>query len=82
MRELTEALKTKEPIKLTHFPVRFIREVQEDGSEVFLGDIGIDRCADMESLLGEPKHSNEENLALPAGHPEIIWTIGCECVLK
>jgi len=75
-KELMGAVGTAEPIKLTHFPVRFIREVQEDGSDVLLGDIGIDRCADVEDLLEKSRHSNEVNLALPAGHPEIVWTIG------
>lgn len=58
----------------------FLREVQEDGSDIFLGVVRIDRCDHVETLMENPKHTNEENLALPAGHPEIVWTIASELV--
>lgn len=77
IQELLEA-ETEEnaPLILSHFPVRYLREVQEDGSDIFLGDIGIDRCADVEGLIENPKVDNAANLSLPSGHPDIVWTIG------
>ncbi|KAF9446119.1 acyl-CoA N-acyltransferase [Macrolepiota fuliginosa MF-IS2] len=74
LKELREALENNEPIALTHSPVRCLRELQEDGSDIFLGDIGLIRCPDIP--LENSKHDNATNRALPVGHPEIIWTIG------
>lgn len=74
LKELADGLENTEPIILTHCPVRFLREVREDGSGMFLGDVGLVRCRDI--LLENPKHDNTTNLALPIGHPDIIWTIG------
>lgn len=74
LRELADALENNRPIILTHSPVRFLREVQEDGSDMFLGDVGLFRCPDIQ--LENPKHDLATNRALPAGHPDIIWSIG------
>jgi hypothetical protein len=52
--------------------------VQEDGSDIFLGDIGLDRCAEVEELMENPKVDNATNLSLPPGHPDVVWTLGCE----
>ncbi|XP_006462275.1 hypothetical protein AGABI2DRAFT_71320 [Agaricus bisporus var. bisporus H97] len=60
---------------LTQCPVRFLREIQEDGSELFVGDIGFLRCSEV-TLLEDPKHDNETNMKLPIGDPDIVWTIG------
>ncbi|KXN84571.1 hypothetical protein AN958_12319 [Leucoagaricus sp. SymC.cos] len=80
LKELTESLRAKNDggdgsITLTHSPVRFLREIQEDGTEIFLGDIGITRCPDT-TLLGSPKHDTATNSALPVLHPDVVWTLG------
>ena len=68
--------------------MRFIREVQEDGSDVFIGDMGFMRCPNGElmgpdGLLDKVNWENkakmeEENNALAVGDPKIIWSIGGE----
>lgn len=75
LKELAEALGNHTHPVLTHSPVRFLREVQEDGSDIFLGDIGLFRCPHMEALE-TPEHDNAINQALPPGHLDIVWTIG------
>ena len=58
-------------------PVRVLREVQEDGTDLFLGDLGVDRS-------GFPYHPNEtererleeENDARQVGDKNIVWCIG------
>jgi len=69
-------------------PVRAIREVKEDGSDVFIGDIGVTRCAHGE-LMGlsgidwEKKAMLEgKNNDLPVGDPSIIWSFGGESTFK
>jgi RimJ/RimL family protein N-acetyltransferase len=59
---------------LSQSPVRYLREIQADGSELFVGDIGFIRCPDIP--FENPKHDNETNLKLPTGDPNIVWTIG------
>ncbi|KAH9486385.1 hypothetical protein JR316_0000449 [Psilocybe cubensis] len=69
---------------LENCPVRAIREVHEDGSDTFIGDIGFMRCpigelmgTNAASLDWENKTIVEErNNKLPAGDPNIIWSIG------
>ncbi|KAJ3575239.1 hypothetical protein NP233_g1228 [Leucocoprinus birnbaumii] len=78
IQELSDAGEEHKPLVLSQCPVRFLREIQEDGSDVFLGDISIDRCAEVEDLMENTRVTNTANLSLPPGHPEIIWTIGCE----
>jgi hypothetical protein len=66
-------------------PVRYIREVREDGSDIFIGDVGMMRCMHGE-LMGpggvldwsNKAKFEEENNAIPAGEPHIIWSIGGE----
>ncbi|KAF8808011.1 acyl-CoA N-acyltransferase [Phlegmacium glaucopus] len=63
-------------------PVRAIREVQDDGTEIYIGDIGISRCKHGE-LIGlngvdwenGSKHK-EVNDALEVGDPRILWALG------
>lgn len=54
-------------------PVRSIREVQEDGTEVFIGDIGIDR-EDPDGPWVDAE--NAENMNKRVGDPTIMWSIG------
>lgn len=65
------------PILVSHHPVRSIREVREDGSELFLGDITLirERWPDFEdeeakAALAKPNAERE------LGDPEIVWCIG------
>ncbi|KAF5352386.1 hypothetical protein D9756_005806 [Leucocoprinus leucothites] len=78
LKDLNDALKdatTTKPLVLSHLPVRFLRELQEDGTDVYLGDIGLTRCPQVE-VLDNPELDSEANSSLPAGHPSIVWTFG------
>ncbi|KAF8203781.1 hypothetical protein BJ912DRAFT_941053 [Pholiota molesta] len=57
--------------------------IREDGSDIFIGDVGMMRCMHGE-LMGpggvldwsNKAKFEEENNAIPAGEPHIIWSIG------
>ncbi|KAG8729205.1 hypothetical protein FRC11_009281, partial [Ceratobasidium sp. 423] len=63
---------------LDTLPLRHIREVGPDGTESFLGDIGLIRenrffeIRDEETRAAKAKR----NINLPTGDPNIIWTFG------
>ncbi|KAI5118455.1 hypothetical protein M0805_006274 [Coniferiporia weirii] len=59
-------------------PVRCLREVQNDGTDIFLGDIGFRRCERFDHLRDpeQEKCLAERNKALPPGDPDIIWDVG------
>ncbi len=44
LEELESARDKPESIVTDGCPVRFLREIKEDGTELFIGDIGIYRC--------------------------------------
>jgi len=63
-------------------PVSFLREVKEDGTEVFIGSLAIATAMHGE-LMGpdgvdweNKKKREEENDKLEAGDPRIIWRFG------
>ncbi|KAF5392532.1 hypothetical protein D9757_002311 [Collybiopsis confluens] len=63
-------------------PLRYIRKVNQDGSDVLIGDIGIQRCTTMELVAG-PKVDQDAAKALQTlnnerkvGDPEILWSVG------
>jgi len=58
-------------------PVRSIREVQPDGTQLFIGDIGIQRNSFIE-IEDEEERAKlvEENNAKPVGDPTIQWCFG------
>lgn len=64
------------------FPVRAIREVQEDGTDIYIGDIGISRCGygELMNLNGvdweNASKRKKTNDSLDVGDPSIIWSIG------
>lgn len=64
-------------------PVRHIREVLPDGTDIYLGDIGIGR-APMEEEVDpdERKRAVEANEGKAVGDPTIVWTFGCEGTLS
>ena len=63
-------------------PVRAIREVQEDGTDLYIGDIGISRCGygELIGLNGVDWENASErkriNDSLELGDPRILWAIG------
>jgi len=80
MAELREEdrLNPDGPLKLVGgCPVRHIREVLPDGTDVYLGDIGINH-AQMEEVLdpNERKKAVEANDEKAVGDPSIVWTFG------
>ncbi|KAG6851338.1 hypothetical protein H0H93_005736 [Arthromyces matolae] len=84
LSELQAAKDISELIFVGSSPIRTIREVKEDGSELYLGDIGIFRVTDGKFLVPPSEDVNEEtkakykefNDARPVGDPAIAWTIG------
>ncbi|KAF9074968.1 acyl-CoA N-acyltransferase [Rhodocollybia butyracea] len=55
-------------------PIRYIREVKEDGTDVLVGDIGLQR-SDGVDLQNAPRLLDVNNQR-KAGDPEIIWSMG------
>jgi len=58
-------------------PVQHIREVQPDGTDLFLGDLSVTRNGWLEvtdRVLREKM--TKENLEKPVGDPSIVWTLG------
>lgn len=73
-----ERLNPDGPLKLVGgCPVRHIREVLRDGTDVYLGDIGITRAV-MEEVLDpeERKKVAQANNERAVGDPSIVWTFG------
>lgn len=63
-------------------PVRTLREVKEDGTDIFLGDIGCDRCGYPDVVDQEEKSRlTFANDQLPPGDKDIVWCIGGICTL-
>ncbi|KAF9074967.1 GNAT domain-containing protein [Rhodocollybia butyracea] len=64
-------------------PIRYIREVKEDGTDVLVGDIELRRFENMELApgsngvdLGRAPRLLDINNQRKAGDPEIIWSMG------
>ncbi|KAJ7708904.1 GNAT domain-containing protein [Mycena rosella] len=58
-------------------PVRHIREVREDGTDVFIGDLGFARSSWTEVLDADEKaRLAAENNARAVGDPDIVWHVG------
>ncbi|KAF5312794.1 hypothetical protein D9619_002818 [Psilocybe cf. subviscida] len=82
LRQLEDAKAENKPIIVDGCPVRFIREVKPDGTDVFIGDLGVMRCMHGE-LMGNDSVDwdnkalrEQENNARAAGDPSIIWSMG------
>lgn len=63
-------------------PVRALREVQEDGTDVFLGDIDIGPCIYGELMGGdvnweEKERREKDNSSRKAGDVDAVWSVGC-----
>ncbi|KAF9817994.1 hypothetical protein IEO21_03069 [Rhodonia placenta] len=79
LRELREAsAKDPEaPLKIVGgCPVRILREIKEDGSEVYLGDIAFRRCDYLHVAHEERLRLSEENARRQVGDPALVWCIG------
>ncbi|KAF9555384.1 hypothetical protein CPC08DRAFT_642930 [Agrocybe pediades] len=87
LKQLHDAKDNPDPIIVRDAPIRYIREVKEDGTDIFIGDVGFIRCpmGELMSPKGLPlgtfdwenkQKMEDENNALPAGDPRIIWSIG------
>ncbi|EPQ60328.1 acetyltransferase, GNAT family [Gloeophyllum trabeum ATCC 11539] len=58
-------------------PVMTIREVQEDGQDIFIGDLSVLRSAFVEVADPEERaRLSRENKARAVGDPEIVFTMG------
>ena len=80
---LNEAKHDVELIVTESCPVRFLREVKDDGTEQFIGDIGFFRYNRGELMGAEgtidwsiKAEWEEKNRSLPLGDPSIIWALG------
>ncbi|KAJ1301431.1 hypothetical protein OPQ81_008689 [Rhizoctonia solani] len=63
---------------LGSFPLRHIREVRPDGTEIFLGDVGLIRENAFCEIRDEEARAArvKTNLNLPIGDPNIVWMFG------
>ncbi|EPT01563.1 hypothetical protein FOMPIDRAFT_1059740 [Fomitopsis schrenkii] len=65
------------PLKLVGgCPVHYIREVADDGTETFIGDLFIHRCHFPHDGAQQTALRAEENAARPVGDPAIVWCVG------
>lgn len=79
LHELAEAASNDELRVVDVCPIGCIREELEDGSDVYIGDIGFSRCTWPEVTdVEERERLIAENEAKKPGDPEIIWQIGGE----
>jgi hypothetical protein len=85
LRGLEEAEVTPDLIVVNECPVRAIREVMENGEDVYLGDIAIDRWTDGRVLTvsagvqaeeEEMARYAERNIRRMVGDPKIVWHLG------
>ncbi|KAF8747465.1 Acetyltransferase, GNAT family, partial [Rhizoctonia solani] len=60
------------------FPFGHIREVAPDGTETFLGDIGLVRECEFCEIDDKESRADavNTNMSLPPGDPRIVWTFG------
>ncbi|KAF8516745.1 GNAT domain-containing protein [Hysterangium stoloniferum] len=58
-------------------PVRCLREIKDDGEEIFLGDCGIDEWGYVDvDDIEERKRLINDNFERPSGHPDKEWGFG------
>jgi hypothetical protein len=77
LRDLQEASSDDKLKIVDHCPVRSLREVKEDGTDAYLGDIGIGRWG-WEDITNhtEKQRLIAENTARKPGDPDIVWGLG------
>jgi hypothetical protein len=74
LAELEAARNDPVPKIVNDCPVRIIREVKDDGTDVYLGDVYIDLAAQPWELEGSGKEEQTVPLRNPS-NPD-IWTVG------
>jgi hypothetical protein len=82
LKELEEA-KDDPTLKIVKkCPVSFLREVRDDGTDIFIGSLATTTCLHGE-LMGpdgvdweNKKKREDENNSLKAGDPRMVWTFG------
>ncbi|KAF7358969.1 N-acetyltransferase domain-containing protein [Mycena sanguinolenta] len=73
---LEDAARTAQALVITqNCPVRSIRELQPDGTDVYIGNIAFKRCTWPEVQGSERDRLMAENNAKPTGDPKIIWQV-------
>ena len=62
------------------WPLAILRRRKEDGSEEFVGDLGVGREDDFLEVgdAEERERKTGENERRERGDPEILWTMGCK----
>ncbi|KAF7359007.1 N-acetyltransferase domain-containing protein [Mycena sanguinolenta] len=73
---LEDATRTAQVLVVTeNCPVRSIRELQPDGTDMYIGNIAFKRCNWWEVQGSERDRLMAENNARPTGDPKIIWQV-------
>ncbi|KAJ6500900.1 acyl-CoA N-acyltransferase [Mycena sanguinolenta] len=73
---LEDAARTSQALVVTeNCPVRSIRELKPDGTDVYIGNIAFKRCSWWEVQGPERDRLMAENNAKLTGDPEIIWQV-------
>lgn len=78
-RDIDSALADARNFVLSAPPIKSIREVREDGTEAYIGDVSIIRNGFRD--VGDEKERERlkaENNAKSPGDPSINWSIGCK----
>ena len=82
LKELEDAKDNPTLKMVKRCPVSYLREVKEDGTDIFIGSLSITTSINGE-LIGpdgvdweNKKKREEENNSLEAGDPRIIWCFG------
>src|SRR4051812_22140746 len=87
LEQLNKSKDASKPIIVAQCPVKFLREVQADGSDILIGEVSFMRCPRGELMgadgrvLDKPDWENKvererENSKLPVGDHNIIWSMG------
>ncbi|KAF8167485.1 hypothetical protein B0H34DRAFT_18902 [Crassisporium funariophilum] len=82
LQELEDAGEDAELKIVGECPVRTIRQVMEDGTDMLIGDLGLMRCRHGELMnFGTVDWENKEKLqnendTIEVGNPNIIWSMG------
>ena len=77
LKEHAEAEPESTPKIVGGCPVRILREVQPDGTELYLGDLGVSRCGFPHGREGADRERlSAENDAREVGDESIVWCLG------
>jgi hypothetical protein len=82
LKELEDAKDDPTPKIVKECPFSYLREVKDDGSEVFIGSLEINACKFGEVMGPDgvdwenKKKREDENNSLKAGDARIVWCFG------